>query len=382
MSQLILQTLLLVCSAIPPDDIRVALDCDDTAIVIRGLPNATIIACKKRIAEVDASHLRVQVVASSEQDTDERPPLVGRWHVVAQTLHFKPRFPFAAGVEYRVTVDPPRLLDPAAADSQPRQFTVRMPKKDLTPVAKLTAIYPTADVLPENQLRFYIQFSHPMSRGEAYDRIRLLDAGGKPIDDVFLEIGEELWDPGQTRFTLLFDPGRIKRGLKPREDLGPTLEDGKSYTLVVDGQWRDGEGRALLDKEYRKAFKAGPPDDVPIDPKLWNLIPPAAGSRDALVVKFPEPLDYGLLQRVITVTDEQGRGVPGTIEIGEAEKRWRFTPKNEWHAAGYKLVARNILEDLAANRIGRKFEVDVLTPIPKTEKAEFTSIGFEVRPKR
>ena len=33
---------------------------------------------------------------------------------------------------------------------------------------------------------------------------------------------------------MFFDPGRIKRGLKPREQFGPALQEGKSYVLVID----------------------------------------------------------------------------------------------------------------------------------------------------
>ncbi len=54
----------------------------------------------------------------------------------------------------------------------------------------------------------------------------LLNEKGRKLDVPFLEVGEELWDPTGTRLTLLLDPGRIKRGLKPREDLGPILEAG------------------------------------------------------------------------------------------------------------------------------------------------------------
>jgi hypothetical protein len=56
-------------------------------------------------------------------------------------------------------------------------------------------------------------------RGEAYEHIKLLDAKGKPLEEVFLELGEELWDPEMKRFTLLFHPGRVKKGLVPREEL-------------------------------------------------------------------------------------------------------------------------------------------------------------------
>jgi hypothetical protein len=50
-----------------------------------------------------------------------------------------------------------------------------------------------------------------MSRGEAYRRVHLLDATGRPINLAFLEIEQELWDPEGRRLTLLFDPGRVKR---------------------------------------------------------------------------------------------------------------------------------------------------------------------------
>ena len=38
---------------------------------------------------------------------------------------------------------------------------------------------------------------------------------GQAVADPFLELDEELWSTDGRRFTLLFDPGRIKRGLKP-----------------------------------------------------------------------------------------------------------------------------------------------------------------------
>jgi hypothetical protein len=89
------------------------------------------------------------------------------------------------------------------------------------PATLVESVSPSAEVLPENLLRFYFQFSAPMSRGEAYSHIRLLNAAGRAVADPFLELNEELWSGDGRRFTLLFDPGRIKRGLKPREEVGP-----------------------------------------------------------------------------------------------------------------------------------------------------------------
>jgi hypothetical protein len=181
------------------------------------------------------------------------------------------------------------------------------------------------------------------------------------------------------RFTLLFQPGRIKTGLQPREELGPILENGKSYTLVLSGGWHDAEGRLLVDKEFRKEFKAGPAAEEPIDPREWKLTPPPASTKDAFQVRFPEPLDHGLLNRVVWIVDDKNQKVEGKIDVTEEETLWSFTPEKRWQAGKYRLVAETILEDLAANRIGRKFEVDLLRPVDKQGATEIVELPFEVK---
>src|SRR5262249_37612013 len=159
-------------------------------------------------------------------------------------------------------------------------------------------------------LRFYIHFSAPMSRGEAYRHIRLLDSSGRPIEDPFLELGEELWSTDGRRFTLLFDPGRIKRGLKPREEVGPVLMAGRSYGLLVDPGWLDANGSPLKPGP-RKASRTVPADETSPDPKTWTVRPPAAETRGPLEVHFPEPLDRALLDRLIAVRDASDQPVAG-----------------------------------------------------------------------
>ena len=249
------------------------------------------------------------------------------------------------------------------------------------PAAEPTAVeqvYPTADKLPENQLKFYVHFTAPMSRGEAYRRVHLLNADGKEAAGAFLEIGEELWDPAGRRFTLFIDPGRIKRGLKPREDMGPVLEQGKSYTLLIDRAWSDAEGRPLKEA-FRKKFEATAADETPPDPKTWRLQPPEAGGRNPLTVVFPKPMDHALLERMLWVTDSGGRVVPGDATTADAETRWQFTPRAAWPAGAYRLVADNRLEDLAGNTLGRPFEVDVFHPTTIETKAETAETPFVVR---
>ena len=217
-----------------------------------------------------------------------------------------------------------------------------------------------------------------MSRDEAYTHIHLLDADGKPVLHPFLELGQELWDPDLKRFTLLIDPGRIKQGLKPREDLGPVLEAGKKYTLVIDRQWSDGNDEPLKES-FKKTFRVVAPDDKQPDPKKWSFDAPAAASTKPLTVKLGKSLDHALLESKVWIEDDQGRRVLGSVEVGEKETVWRFQPKDAWKAGTYQLVVDKRLEDLAGNNVARPFEVDEELPVEREVKTETVKIAFEVK---
>ncbi len=311
--------------------------------------------------------IQLKVVSSPDVAANDQPAVLGKWRVEGKSLVFEPRFPFSSDTAFRLNFARNAMT-----------LEVRTPKKSITPVAKVERIFPTSDSLPENQLRFYIHFSEAMSVGEAYANIKLLDAKGKALENVFLELDEELWDPERKRLTLVLDPGRIKRGLKLREDLGPALENGKSYTLAINGRWRDGEGRALVDKEYRKEFGVGPACEHAIDPQQWKLLAPAPATKEPFEVRFPGPLDRALLQRVVWVENKQGQKLAGTITLGDNERIWRFTPADEWQPGSYRLKAQTTLEDLAGNRIGQAFEVDLFRPITEKIVAKIVELEFVV----
>jgi hypothetical protein len=338
-----------------------------------GLGDSRLEAIAKLDDASRASMLQV-FVADSGFDA---PPMSGETTVTDGRLRFTPRYPLKPGMRYRARLRLSQLPggNPEAPDVT-AEFT--LPAGDPRPKATIEHLYPTASRLPENQLKFYIHFSAPMSRGEAYSHVRLLGADGKEVEAPFLELGEELWDPAMQRFTLLFDPGRIKRGLKPREEVGPVLEEGQRYTLVVDRQWHDATGQTLAG-EARKSFEVAPPDNAPVDTQLWKIEPPAAGDRAALGVQFPEPLDHSMLERVVSVTDANGKKIAGSIAIGDDEKLWQFTPDEPWQAGDYRLVADTTLEDLAGNSIGRAFDVDVFAPVQKTIESETVELPFSVK---
>jgi len=91
-------------------------------------------------------------------------------------------------------------------------------------------------VLPENLLKFYIQFSAPMSRGHIYDHISLRDSAGKTVELPFLEIDEELWNPQMTRLTLFMIQGGLSVGSNPWRKSDLCWKTGKHYALIIDGR--------------------------------------------------------------------------------------------------------------------------------------------------
>ena len=302
------------------------------------------------------------------------PPLLGEVARQGAALVFTPRYPFQPGLKYHAQFDPTIV---GATDAPVvSEFTIPAPSRE--PVTRVAAIYPSADQLPENLLKFYIHFSAPMSRGEAYRRIKLLDENGQPVDRPFLELGEELWNPEMTRFTLFFEPGRIKQGLVPRLEMGPALTSGRTYTLVIDPAWQDAQGRPLIEPS-RKTFKTTPADARQPDPKGWRITLPPAGSTEALTIVFDEPLDHAMLQRVLSIRDPSGRQLPGKITIAEHERRWSFTPDAPWPPGRHVVVVDTILEDAAGNSIGRPFEVNLNQGSAPAGPAE-VEIPFDVRP--
>ena len=101
-----------------------------------------------------------------------------------------------------------------------------------------------------------------MSRGVAWKHIHLLRHDGSCVDLPFLEIEQEMWDAESTRLTVLFDPGRIKCGVKPLEEVGPSIEAGRSYTLVIDRDWPDASGAPLVTAHHKEFWvRRGPRAD-------------------------------------------------------------------------------------------------------------------------
>lgn len=304
-----------------------------------------------------------QVFVSGQQQA-----MLGRYEMDNGSLVFHPRFPLEPGVTYRARFS---LLAETA------ELTYDAPKPKVVSTTKVERIFPSASSLPENQLKFYIHFSAPMSKGEAAKRIHLMEEGTGEVKLPFLELDEELWDRDFRRLTVLFDPGRIKRGVTPNVEVGLPLKAGRRYKLIVEKSWLDAKGVPLVDV-FVKEFTAVEADRTPLNPKQWTVTAPRSGTEAALSIDFPEPLDSALLLRFVDVVDPKGKPVRGTVTLDNNEKRWVFLPGVPWQAGQYSLEVLASLEDLAGNKVGRPFDVDRFEQVEQRIASETVSIPVQI----
>jgi hypothetical protein len=338
---------------------------------VRGLPS-DVAAQLRKVVPNDPRWPQIFSIRVAAAAMGDQPPMLGSYEPTGDGVRFRPRFPLERGMEYRAVFDwrggdgsPSSAAAPGSHFRLAETFVVPVARGG--PPAQVVAIYPSGRELPENLLRLYVQFSAPMSQGNCYRRVHLRDeTAGTEVERPFLELPQELWSPDGTRLTLLLEPGRVKHGLVPREELGPILVCGRTYSLTIDESWPDAEGRPL-GTGARKAFRSVKSDSRQLDPNSWKIQTPTVGTRGPLSVHFPTPLDRAMLERVLRVlrSDAADRSTAGSAEIAgksritEEETRWTFEPRGPWSAGRYVLAVSTRLEDPAGNSIGRPFEVDL-----------------------
>lgn len=370
--------LALSAGADPTAKLSSAKPTDPPTIEVAGLAKADLdaLAAAKLTAAEWPAVARV-VVDDGTADAAKKPAVAGDWSVKDGALRFDPLYPLAPGVTYRVFCD---LATAPRANLKGKAFslTLAVPKPPPGPRVQVLSVFPSTNRLPENTLRFYIHFSGPVTRGDIYKHFKLVRDDGRAVLRPFLELDEELWSDDGLRLTLLFDPGRVKRGLVPREEDGPVLEEGRRYTLTVDAGWNDTEGRPLT-TAFTKSFSVTAPDDSPVTPDEWKLVSPRAGGDSPLTVRLAKPHDRAQLQRVLWVVDASGKRVDGTLTVGGGERVVAFAPTKPWAKGDYKLMIDANLEDVCGNRVGEPFEIDPLRPAPPRPKAKVVERAFAVR---
>lgn len=317
----------------------------------------------------------------------DAPPMLGGYAIENSVLRFTPRFPLIAGQKYKIRFDENalrRIADDStrtepAASSEPHFIERALAFSDDGGGGGTTVatIYPTGDRLLVNQLKLYLCFTAPMSVGEAYERVHLFDEKGRPVARPFLQVDQELWDPDRRRFTLLFDPGRVKRGLRSNLEDGAPLVEGRRYRLSIDQEWIDGRGRPL-ERAAEKWFFVTAADRKTPSHSRWRIEPPSTDSSDPLSLRFDEALDQASLEEMITVLDSNENRIPGRIEILDGETQWRFHAEKPWRSGEYSLLIDRRLEDRAGNNLDRVFDMDLKIQRPAHIRRPPTKLSFFV----
>ena len=304
-------------------------------------------------------------------------PTSGRFEIDQDAICFVPRFPFLDGTSYSLLVDSKpgeRCVD------SPEVWTIQRPAPEGTPTTSVVAIYPSADELPVNQLKFYVHFSSPMSEDWALRAVHVRRADNdEPLDGVFLEMEPELWDRDRRRLTLILEPGRIKRGLAPNQEAGYPLIQGVPVIVTVDTEFHDAAGR-LLRNGAERHYEIGPTVRARVNPEDWRYHCPTAGSTEPLTVEFDRPLDQALLEHSLWVNAAAGVALAGRGSVGPEERSWRFEPQSQWEEGRHQVIVDPRLEDLAGNSLIRVFDRDLMRPEDAPTDARRVAIDFTCVP--
>lgn len=230
---------------------------------------------------------------------------------------------------------------------------------------KINEIYPRSPKLPANLLKFYLYFDQPMREGrEIFDRIHIEDVSGQRVHAPWRRL--ELWNEDATRLTLWIHPGRIKRGVNLREQLGPVLVPGQPYALVIEKRVQSAKG-IPFEKDHRHTFFTLAEDhDRPL-PQTWKTEGAIAGTRLPLEIESPEPLDHALLSKYVNVY-RNGKPIHTTFSMGIHDNRFSLFPCKSWEPAEYEVRVGTLLEDLAGNTPERVFDTDLSIPAGEPAK--------------
>jgi len=307
-----------------------------------------IIQFQDEIIKTDSQNLkhRLQVfVETQNQVYQEQFAIQGLYKTANNRIIFTPYFPFMEGQKYLVRAIN-SIKNPKNNNYTNASFFI--PKNNKIPPASVVKIYPDSRFLPENTLRFYIYFSTPMKKEVALQHIHLRDENGKEDKHAFMKFKRELWSPDGKRLTLLFDPGRIKRGVSTNVEKGAALSSNKSYELVISKTWKDVYNQPLSET-FTKSIAVSRGYRTPIETRDWSISSPKTTSKENLIIEFDRIFDYALLQNMIVVKDENNEVINGEITIAKNEKKWSFTPESVWENHIIFIWINPRLEDAAGN---------------------------------
>ncbi|MBE1273410.1 hypothetical protein [Enterovibrio baiacu] len=287
------------------------------------------------------SELLAVFVGAPEHCCDSRFPIAGKYRVDGNTVLFDPAFDFVKGQQYTISTRGQGADKPALEG-----FVIKPDQAFSSP--QVTQIYPSGDDIPENTLRFYIQFSSPMQPHMATRFIKLVNENGITDDAAFMHFKQELWSEDRTRLTLLMDPGRIKRGVAQNLTLGPALLEGSRYSIIIKEGWPTANN-GLSTQRYEKTFTVSKALRHLPSTNSWQIDAPETQTKGPLTLRFDRPFDQQLLKKAIRVLDSSGQIIAGNMTVDDNETRWQFTPDSVWQTDSIQIEIDARLEDVAGN---------------------------------
>lgn len=273
------------------------------------------------------------------------PPMLAEVEVRADGVWLRPRFPLDPTGDYCAVFDSSRL--PRPSERSGLRLTAEWTGTGAVEAPRVERVLPAVDTLPANALRLYVEFSRPVFARDVHRWVRLRDETLDTwVETPFVDLPQGLWDPRRQRLTLVFHPGRIKRGVGPNRAMGPPLEPGHSYRLTV---------AAPGTEDFAHRFSVAVADRRPVEPADWRLTPPASAGS-ALRVDFGEALDPYLVERWIWIESAAEELVEVEATVDPDGAAITLTPVDRWPRGGLDLLVDPRLEDLAGNRVAQLFE--------------------------
>lgn len=293
-------------------------------------------------------------------------PVLGTIKQKGEKSVFTPAIPFTKGQTYAVKKNQLPL----------GEFKIKNSRQSS---AEIINIFPTADYVPQNLLKMYIQFSEPMQAiGKSSDYIKIYDAETMEEKSVFLKLENELWNKEQDLLTLWLDPGRIKKDLIPNKENGMPLISGNSYRMEISRNWQTKSGNNL-EKDFIKLIQVGNNDNIKPDIKSWSLQIPKSNTNKELRIDFNEILDSQLALETIAIYDSEENYVPGKFSLLKEEGGVSFVPLDNWRLGDYTIEIESRLEDLAGNNLYRLFDTDLLKDTPTAKIKNFPVLRFNIK---
>ncbi|OJJ22145.1 hypothetical protein BKI52_08900 [marine bacterium AO1-C] len=331
-------------------------------LVVKHLPVNVIKRLKtKELKDKDWKKIFPVYTGGARPTDPSKPSILGTYSIKGSQIHFKPRFFWVEDLKYYAELRFNDLFAQVKESNPYKKKRIALSfqlAKEQRPATYVTKVYPQSEQLPANLLKMYIYFSAPMSRRQSKKYVKVLDERGAVVPHVFLPIQEELWNANRTRLTLFFDPGRIKRGLRPHNENGVPLQPNRKYRLVIDAQWKDVFGNPLQ-KRFVKQFQTIKDDRIQPQVNQWQLKIPEALTQKPLMIDAHNPMDHALVQRYLIVKRQNGGEVEGRFTLGKDDQTIQFFPEKPWKPGSYIIQIDSRLEDLAGNNLRQLFDVDM-----------------------